>query len=257
MSFTTPDTGDHPRDGLAAYALDAVDDAERRAIESHLALCHSCRRELAVHEEVLARMITDESPPAAVWDRIVAQTRPEAGARAPEVDGGDPAPDGAVPPATLESARDLRDQRRAHPRRRLAGALAAAAVVLALAGVGTVVVDDMVGDDDGQGEELVLDTVGVISGDGVELAEVSVDDQGTAYVQFTGASTLPPDQSYQLWSLDSGEPVSLGVLGTASERTVEVSLPEGTTAVAISEEPAGGSPQPTTVVGQGELSLPA
>jgi anti-sigma-K factor RskA len=51
--------------------------------------------------------------------------------------------------------------------------------------------------------------------------------------------------------------VSLGVLGTASERTVEVSLPEGTTAVAISEEPAGGSPQPTTVVGQGELSLPA
>jgi anti-sigma-K factor RskA len=257
MSFTSPDTGDHPRDDLAAYALDAVDDAERRAIESHLALCHSCRRELAVHEEVLSRMIADESPPAAVWDRIVAQTRPEARAQAPEVDDGGPVPDDVVPLATLESARHLRDQRGARPRRRLAGVLAAAAAVLALAGIGTVVVNEMVGDDGGQGEELVLDTVGVISGDGVELAEVNVDEQGTAYVQFTGASTLQPDQSYQLWSLDSGEPVSLGVLGTGSERTVEVSLPEGTTTVAISEEPAGGSPQPTTVVGQGELSLPA
>jgi hypothetical protein len=257
MSFTSPNAGDHPRDDLAAYALDAVDGAERRAIESHLALCHSCRRELAAHEEVLSRMIVDERPPATVWDQIVAQTQPQPQAGAPGADQRHPAHDDVVPLATLESARHLRDERRGRPRRRLARALAVAAAVVAVAGVGTVVVDEMVGDDGGQESQLALETVGVISGDGVELAEVAVDEQGGAYVQFTGASTLGSDQSYQLWSLDSGQPESLGVLGTGSDRTVEVSLPEGTTSVAMSEEPAGGSTQPTTVVGQGELSLPA
>jgi anti-sigma-K factor RskA len=254
MTFTSPNAGDHPRDGLAAYALDAVDGAERREIESHLALCHSCRRELAAHEEVLSRMIVDERPPATVWDRIVAQTKPQA--QAPGADDGGSAHDDVVPLATLESARHLRDERRARPRR-LAPAQAAAAAGGALAGVGTALVNEMVGDDGGQESELVLETVGVVSGAGVELAEVAVDDQGGTYVEFTGASTLDPEETYQLWSLDSGEPVSLGVLGTGSDRTVEVSLPEGTTTVAISEEPAGGSTQPTTVVGQGELSLPA
>jgi hypothetical protein len=257
MSFTRPNAGDHPRDDLAAYALDAVDGAERQAIESHLALCHSCRRELAAHEEVLSRMVVDERPPATVWDQIVAQTRPQPQAGAPEADQRRPAHDDVVPLATLESARHLSDERRARPRRRLAGALAMAAAVVAVAGIGTVVVNEMVGDDGGQDIEVVAETVGVISGDGVELAEVTVDEAGAAHVEFTGASTLDADHTYQLWSTDGAEPVSLGVLGTASDREVEVTLPEGTTRVAISEEPAGGSSQPTTVVGQGELSLPA
>lgn len=257
MSFPGPDAGDHPRDGLAAYALDAVDGAERRAIESHLALCLSCRRELAAHEEVLSRMVVDERPPATVWDQIAAQTQPEPQAVAPEADQPRPAHDGVVPLATLESARHRRDEPRARPRRRLAGALAVAAAVVAVAGIGTVVVNEMVGDGGGQEVEVVAETVGVIAGDGVELAEVTVDEQGAAYVQFTGASTLDADHTYQLWSTDGAEPVSLGVLGTGSDREVEVTLPEGTTRVAISEEPAGGSIQPTTVVGQGELSLPA
>jgi hypothetical protein len=257
MSFTRPNAGDHPRDDLAAYALDAVDGAERQAIESHLALCHSCRRELAAHEEVLSRMVVDERPPATVWDQIVAQTRPQPQAGAPEADQRRPAHDDVVPLATLESARHLSDERRARPRRRLVGALAMAAAVVAVAGIGTVVVNEMVGDDGGQDIEVVAETVGVISGDGVELAEVTVDEAGAAHVEFTGASTLDADHTYQLWSTDGAEPVSLGVLGTASDREVEVTLPEGTTRVAISEEPAGGSSQPTTVVGQGELSLPA
>jgi Anti-sigma-K factor rskA/Putative zinc-finger len=257
MSFTNPNTGDHPRDDLAAYALDAVDGAERQAIESHLALCHSCRRELAAHEEVLSRMVVDERPPATVWDQIVAQTQPQPQAGAPEADQRRPAHDDVVPLATLESARHLSDERRARPRRRLAGALAVAAVVIAVAGIGTAVVNEMVGDDGGQDIEVVAETVGVISGDGVELAEVTVDEAGAAYVEFTAASTLDADHTYQLWSTDGAEPVSLGVLGTGSDREVGVTLPEGTTRVAISEEPAGGSIQPTAVVGQGELSLPA
>jgi hypothetical protein len=202
-------------------------------------------------------MVVDERPPATVWDQIVAQTRPQPQAGAPEADQRRPAHDDVVPLATLESARHLSDERRARPRRRLVGALAMAAAVVAVAGIGTVVVNEMVGDDGGQDIEVVAETVGVISGDGVELAEVTVDEAGAAHVEFTGASTLDADHTYQLWSTDGAEPVSLGVLGTASDREVEVTLPEGTTRVAISEEPAGGSSQPTTVVGQGELSLPA
>ena len=76
-------------------------------------------------------------------------------------------------------------------------------------------------------------------------------------VEFTDADALPEDRTYQFWSTDGDEPVSLGLLGTGSDREVEVSLPEGTTQVAISNEPAGGSPAPTLVVGQGEVTVPA
>ena len=131
-----------------------------------------------------------------------------------------------------------------------------AAAVVAVAGIGTVVVNEMVGDDGGQDIEVVAETVGVISGDGAELAEVTVDEAGAEHVELTGAPHPDADHTYQLWSTDGAEPVSLGVLGTGSDREVEVTLPEGTTRVAISDRAAGGSSQPTTAVGQGELSLP-
>ena len=49
--------------------------------------------------------------------------------------------------------------------------------------------------------------------------------------------------------------MSLGVLGTGTDDEVRVALPASTTQVAISEEPAAGSPQPTgAIVGTGSLA---
>jgi hypothetical protein len=64
--------GGHPLDDLAAYALAALDDAERQAVDAHLAGCPSCQAELAGHLETLAALTPDEAPPAAVWQRVAA-----------------------------------------------------------------------------------------------------------------------------------------------------------------------------------------
>jgi hypothetical protein len=72
VSDPTEPTGDHPLDDLAAYAFDALDDAERQAVDDHLAGCPACRAELAAHHETLAVLTPDEAPPAAVWERVAA-----------------------------------------------------------------------------------------------------------------------------------------------------------------------------------------
>jgi anti-sigma factor RsiW len=64
--------GDHPRDDLAAYAVDALEGDERRAIEDHLAGCVACRALLAEHHDVLAGLTPDELPPPSVWPRVAA-----------------------------------------------------------------------------------------------------------------------------------------------------------------------------------------
>ena len=66
-------------------------------------------------------------------------------------------------------------------------------------------------------------------------------------------AALDSDRSYQLWTLDSGTPVSLGLLGS-SPRLVAVNI--GTVhSLAITPEPVGGSVRPTSnPVAAGELS---
>ncbi len=57
---------------IGAYALDAVDDDERNAVEQHLAVCARCRAELVEHREVAALLAYEGAPaPSDVWDRIV------------------------------------------------------------------------------------------------------------------------------------------------------------------------------------------
>lgn len=68
-------------DLLDAFALDALDLSERRFVEDHLAGCLQQRDRLAELEEVLAMMgqaVTPLAPPPAVWERLVAETRPTA-----------------------------------------------------------------------------------------------------------------------------------------------------------------------------------
>jgi anti-sigma-K factor RskA len=59
-----------------------------------------------------------------------------------------------------------------------------------------------------------------------------------------------PDRVYQLWLIDGGAPVSAAVFRVESGETVLIPVPRpilGTTA-AITEEPSGGSPAPTTPI---------
>jgi anti-sigma-K factor RskA len=234
----------HPHDDLAVYAIDGLDGDERAAVEAHVATCAECQAELAIYRETLSLAVEDEQPPPWLWDQIAADARavpPGAGPATGPVD--------RVPPAGYEPPLHLQSRR---PRRIIAALAAAAAVVVALL-LGPAIAD-RVGDD---GTEVVAEDlpVGTIAAeDGTPIARIEADDNGS-FVRFEQATPLTPDQAYQLWSLDGPQPVSLGVLGTGTDDEVRVSLPPSTTQVAISEEPATGSPQPTgAIVGTGSLA---
>ena len=64
----------------AAYALDALDEAEEREYEEHLRGCESCREELALFTDTaaaLAYAAEAPAPPAALRDRILESARAE------------------------------------------------------------------------------------------------------------------------------------------------------------------------------------
>ncbi|MCX6060438.1 MAG: anti-sigma factor, partial [Chloroflexi bacterium] len=64
------------RENIPAYALDALDVEDARALESHLQTCASCRTELAEYRalsETLLLMTPAKTPPAALRRRLQGQ----------------------------------------------------------------------------------------------------------------------------------------------------------------------------------------
>ncbi len=71
---------------LAAYALDALEPEDERAVEAHLATCPDCQRELAALREVagsLAAGVAAVEPPAVLKARIMEAIEPRRQAGAP------------------------------------------------------------------------------------------------------------------------------------------------------------------------------
>ena len=65
---------------VAAYALDALDDSERREFEEHLAGCEQCSEELGGLKDAaaaLAYVPEGPAPPAALRDRVLEQINAE------------------------------------------------------------------------------------------------------------------------------------------------------------------------------------
>ncbi len=86
---------------------------------------------------------------------------------------------------------------------------------------------------------------------------VSMSDQDAMLV-VADLPELPEDQTYEIWAIKDGDPVSSGIFkpengSSMSVAQLEESL-EGAELVAITVEPAGGSPQPTSdILLSGEL----
>jgi anti-sigma-K factor RskA len=275
--------GRHPLDDLAAYALDALENAERIAVDDHLAGCAGCRAELAGHHETLAALTLDEPPPTALWQRIavdigapdladptlgpstpvepstlavVAAAAP-AGAAEPAASGGGSG-DNVVPFRSRGPAHAAGGARRRGVSRWLpAAAVAVAAAALAVVGL------DMRSTDDGadtvdelaQRAEQDGETLGTLAdGSGQPVARV-VADGGTSYVVLDRLGPTPEGRAYQLWSTKPDTaPVSLGMLGNGRTEAAAVEIPPGATELAISEEPEAGVTAPTgAIVGAGPI----
>lgn len=217
---------------LGAYALDAVDDPDRHEIERHLESCPVCRTEVSRHREVAALVSGPEQPPPDhVWERIRAR---------------------------LEDSREVLASapvvRRPRPgSQRLAAALAAAALV-AVGFLGWRVVE-LEGRIERGGSVLAAAEAALADPDGRRLvlrsddaalaADVVLLPDGTGYLFQNNLEPLSADRTYQLWAMVGERPISAAVLGSDPEVTA-FRVGEGTGALAITEERAGGVQAPTS-----------
>jgi anti-sigma-K factor RskA len=231
---------------LGAYALDAVDEGEARAIEEHLAICPRCRAELAAHRNVAGMLGNGGAEaPVGLWERISG-----------ELHDGRAGPEGAdVLIARLHSRRT--------PQRRLVvligGVVAACAVVLLSLQVAHLANQVHHLETPGAAQTLAASvnqalasphtTITLASPSRTLDAEVIVTRDGTAYWINSNLASLGPNETYQLWGLRSSDNVvSLGLLGDRADRYSAFRIEPGTRSLMITVEPTGGTRTPTSAV---------
>lgn len=245
---TTPPDHDQIIDRVAAFALDALDAGEVDPVERHLAVCATCRADLRMHHEVLALVgatasDVGDSPlpaaPPAVWRSIQVRLHdePRQGATVLPLPPPRPSPERRRPPTIRRSVALL------------------AATILLLTGVfGGVLVARTLAPVPGLEQaaaRALADPMtrrgSLTAADGHVRATVAVTSVGDGYLMPVDLPASGPDRSYQLWGLRDAGPVSLGVTGSSPDMMAFHTTAELTT-LAITEEPAGGSPAPTTPV---------
>lgn len=218
---------------LGAYALNALDDDERRDMEAHLSSCRSCSEELGEHLETLASLTEDDDEaPAGVWQRIAGSLE-----EAPPVPKLVPRPSRRWVPTRLGFALgaaamlifSIMGLRLVQQEQRL-DSFATAISSKSLHNLAEAAQSD---------PRAVL--LSLQSPDKATFARVVVLPDGSAYLTADNLKHLASDKTYQLWALRGEERISLGVLGTdpkvSAFRTVT-----GSSGFAITVESAGGVP---------------
>jgi anti-sigma-K factor RskA len=255
----------------AAYALDALDDADRAAFEHALASSPELRDELDRYAESvahLAELAEPVEPPPGLKPRLMAEidrtpqltadAAAEAitGAAAPTPVTSAPEP----PPASTSKAPDHRPGAAERAARRrwfqrpaaIIGAVAAAVVLIA----GAIVGIGWSGPNGwgAQRERAAIaaapdaQTETVEAAGGGEVTLVWSAEQGRSVLVAEGLTDLGADETYELWYIDDSGAAPAGTFDVAGDETwrvLEGDLSPGV-AVGVTVEPAGGSPQPTT-----------
>lgn len=209
---------------IGAYALGALPAETLAAIGEHLDSC--VNHPEAAHFRAVASTLVfappEIAPPAALKTRLMAAVREEA---SQSTNG---------PRAGLFGWLKRVTPQRAVPYV-LAGALAVAIAALILTNTG--------GSD--SPDRAVITLAGASDASAV-LHEL---EDGVVVMEAAGLQPLADDQTYQVWAIRSGQPESLGLLGTAPEGNALGAMRadlSGIDAVAVTVEPAGGSSAPTT-----------
>ncbi|MGW5782239.1 anti-sigma factor [Streptomyces sp. NPDC003863] len=228
----------------AAYALGALEPAERGDFDAHLRECETCRQEAMEFEATASRLAAAvaQAPPAATKARVMVA-----------IDGVRQRPP-HIPAVTVAPAR------LGGVLRRKALPLALAASVAAAALGGVAVWQTRNGQDleqQARQAEQQLNEVGTVlsapdartvhgrAANGALTSVVASDRQDKAV--FTAANLPAPGEgkTYQLWLAHDGTMRPAGFIdhdGTV----ILTGNPADAAAVGLTLEPAGGSPQPTT-----------
>jgi anti-sigma-K factor RskA len=218
-----------------AYALDALDELERARFEQHLARCSTCRDDVAGYRATATRLATAsaEPAPAAVRSRVLSE---------------------------ITTVRQEPAAVRAVSRRRslLAPVLGAAAALALVVGAVTLVdarndrdraeeVSAVVTADDATRIDLAGTPDGPESASGSVIWSASL---GRAVVTLDGLPALDDGRAYALWFIVDGAPQPAALVDTNDGRVVAtIDAPDGDVqAMGVTDEPAGGSAQPTTPI---------
>jgi anti-sigma-K factor RskA len=198
----------------AAYALDALDADERQAFEDHLATCEQCREEVAAYSaaaEALAYAAPPADPPPFLRDRILVAARAER----PNV----------VP---------MRP-RWVYPVAAVAAVAACAAVAL---GIWNISLHNQIS------RPSALESVPVAGAPG----SLVVGSNGSAALVLYRLDSAPAGKTYEAWVIRGKRaPVAAGLFrgGGTTFFPIQGKVHRGSI-VAVTVEPAGGSPAPTT-----------
>ncbi len=228
----------HPEmdDLLAAYALDAVEGEEAERVELHLRECPRCRAELTELRETASLLAAGHAPaPMHIWDSIVA--------------GMEEAP----PMQLLQPMGQVVPLRRAKTVRTAVVAIAAAAAVVIgvlgaqVAGLSSRLERQEAALDNRRLTAALLSAQGnpearradLRSSEGVVLAHVVLEPDGTGFLWTDGLPPAPGDRTYQLWAVVGSTTVSAGVLGP-EPGVAAFKVVGDVVGVALSEERRGG-----------------
>jgi len=221
-------TPDELADLLAAYAIDAVDDDERRAIDEYLARDVDARAQVSSLQNTASFLAhSGGPPPPGVWERLEATIE-------------ESEPRGAVPPPRLVPAA----RRAPRPSRVWQWVAVAASVAAVVFGVLW-----LTGGGGGGGNNLAAFAASarhapgarkaqLVDAGGVTVARAVVLPDGTGYL----TSTLPalePGRTYQLWAINGNATISLGVMGRHPD-VVAFHAAGRPAKLAVTEEHAGG-----------------
>ena len=217
----------------AAYALDALEVDERRAFEAHFPTCEICRTEVVEFRETAAVMgnAAGEPPPAALKQAIleeVAQTR-------------------QLPPHVPDHVAQT-NRRRA----RVGWSTVVAATAAALVGVvGTAISFRATGGADEVGSLLAAPDAVVSSFEGAEGSLRIVWSADRDEIAIVGMDLDHPGDSrtYALWFIDDAGVAPAALFEPGEDGTVRkvVAVADASPSQwAVTIEPAGGSPAPTS-----------
>jgi hypothetical protein len=233
---------------LAPYALHALDDSDRELVDAHLATCHECSDELADLLET-ASMVTlteVEALPSQLWGRIATGMRADQPSIPVPASAAAPV---ATPVAAVErnTVTDLGTERlrRRGIRNAILGAVAAVAVAVPItASVVQPATPSIAALATKAAASANARKIALLSPDKARLGEVILDANGNGYLTNETLSPLPEGQSYQLWTIVNGVPVSAGLLGR-TPTTVAFSAAAKVDAVAVTIERDTGASAPT------------
>jgi anti-sigma-K factor RskA len=239
-------------DDAAVWVLRAFDEQEAAQYAAHLETCAVCRREVAELQwaadslPASAPAVAGGAPPE-LGDRIMAVVRAEAALLQAAGSSAD------VPVGSLRPARERRSRWAWLPR---PVPIAAAACALLLVGLGAGL---LIGN--GGTTTVTRTVVAQVSGQSSDAAARLVLTDGRGQLLVRGLHSPGAGRVYQVWLVRKGstDPLPAGALfdvddGGRGAAAVPADLAD-VTAVLVSEEPAGGSPQPTSApIVQAKLS---